>query len=257
MKLDGKVALVTGAGRNIGRAIALAMADNGASVAVNGLQNKEAIDEVARLIEVRGGTALPILADVSNPTQVNKMVQTIASTLGPVDILVSNVGVRPHGPIHKVSVAEWRTIMSVNLDAAFYLSKAVLPAMIKAESGNLIAIAGLAAFGVRKDAVAVATAKAGLIGLMRGIAFDFGKIGIRANIVSPGSINTERYDQHAYVTGNVATVVADDLSRRQEIPMQRMGTPEEVAAACVFLSSADAGYTTGQTLHVGGGVYMG
>ena len=256
MKLEGKVALVTGAGRNIGRAIALAMADNGASVAVNGLQNHESIDEVARLIEARGGKALPILTDVSNPTQVNKMVEKVAGTLGPVDILVSNVGIRPHGPIHKMSVAEWRIVMSVNLDAAFYLSKAVLPDMIKAESGSLIAIAGLAAFGVRKDAVAVAAAKAGLIGLMRGIAFDFGQIGIRANVVSPGSINTDRYDQRAYLTGNAPTIVQDDQGRRRGIPMQRMGTPEEVAAACVFLSSADAGYTTGQTLHVGGGVYM-
>jgi len=173
-----------------------------------------------------------------------------------VDIMVSNVGVRPHSPIHEVSVEEWRRVMGINLDAAFYLSKAVLPDMIKAEKGSLIAIAGLAAFGVRKDTVAVAAAKSGLIGLMRGIAFDYGKIGIRANVVSPGSINTERYDQHAYAAGGTATVVADDLSRRQGIPMQRMGTPEEVAAACVFLSSDDAGYTTGQTLHVGGGVYM-
>ena len=257
MKLEGKVALVTGAGRNIGRAIALAMADNGASVAVNGLQHQESIDEVSRLIETRGGKALPILTDVSNPAQVNKMVEKITSTLGPVDILISNVGIRPHGPIHKVTAAEWRTVMSVNLDAAFYLSKAVLPAMIRAESGSLIAIAGLAAFGVRKDAVAVAAAKAGLIGLMRGIAFDYGQIGIRANVVSPGSINTDRYDQRAYLTGNAPTIVQDDQGRRQGIPMQRMGTPEEVAAACVFLSSADAGYTTGQTLHVGGGVYMG
>ena len=256
MKLEGKVALITGAGRNIGRAIALAMADEGARVAVNGLQNQEAVDKVAKLIENRGGKALPILADVSDSEQVDKMVVQIAKTLGPVDILVSNVGVRPHGPIHEVSVEEWRAIMSINFDAAFYLSKAVLPGMIKSENGSLIAIAGLAAFGVRKDTVAVAAAKSGLIGLMRGIAFDYGKIGIRANVVSPGSINTERFEQHAYAAGGAATVVADDLSRRQGIPMQRMGTPEEVAAACVFLSSDDAGYTTGQTLHVGGGVYM-
>jgi NAD(P)-dependent dehydrogenase (short-subunit alcohol dehydrogenase family) len=256
MKLEGKVVLITGAGRNIGRAIALAMAGEGASVAVNGLQNQETIDEVVKLITDRDGKALPILADVSDPEQVDKMVAKIANTLGPVDILVSNVGVRPHGPIHEVSVEEWRAVMGINLDAAFYLSKAVLPGMIKAEHGSIIAIAGLAAFGVRKETVAVAAAKSGLIGLMRGIAFDYGKIGIRANVVSPGSINTERFDQHAYAAGGTATVVADDLSRRQGIPMQRMGTPEEVAAACVFLSSDDAGYTTGQTLHVGGGVYM-
>ena len=256
MKLEGKVALITGAGRNIGRAIALAMADEGASVAVNGLQNQESVDEVAKLIADRGGKALPILADVSDPAQVDRMVARVASTLGPIDILVSNVAIRPHGPIHEVSVEEWRKVMSVDLDAAFYLAKAVLPGMIKAERGSLIAISGLAAYGVRKETVAVAAAKAGLIGLMRGIAFDYGKLGIRANIVTPGSIDTERYDQHAYAAGGTAAVVADDLSRRQGIPMQRMGTPEEVAAACVFLSSDDAGYTTGQTLHVGGGVRM-
>ncbi len=256
MKLEGKVALITGAGRNIGRAIALAMAEEGASIAVNGLQNQESVDEVAKLITDRGGKAFPILADVSDPEQVNQMVAKIATTLGPIDILVSNVAIRPHGPIHEVSVEEWRKVMSVDLDAAFYLAKAVLPGMIKAERGSLIAISGLAAYGVRKETAAVATAKAGLIGLMRGIAFDYGKLGIRANIVTPGSIDTERYDQNAYAAGGTAAVVADDLSRRQGIPMQRMGTPEEVAAACVFLSSDDAGYTTGQTLHVGGGVRM-
>ena len=256
MKLEGKVALITGAGRNIGRAIALAMADEGASVAINGLQNQESIDEVAKLIEDRGGTALPILADVSDPEQVDRMVAKVATTLGPVDILVSNAAIRPHGPIHEVSVEEWRKVMSVDLDAAFYLSRAVLPGMIKAGKGSLIAIAGLAAFGVRKDTVAVAAAKAGLIGMMRGIAFDYGQAGVRANVVSPGSIDTERYDQHAYASGAAPTVVADDATRRTGIPMARLGTPQEVAAACVFLASDDAGYTTGQTLHVGGGVYM-
>lgn len=257
LKLEGKVALVTGAGRNIGRAIALAMAAEGARVAVNGLQNRENLEEVARLIEDRGGRALPVLADVSDPDGVDRMVEEAASALGPVDVVVSNAAIRPHKPLTEFSNEEWRKVMSVDLDAAFYLSRAVLPHMVEAGTGSIIAISGLAAFGVRKDSAVVASAKAGLIGLMRGIAFDYGKYGVRANVVTPGSIDTERYDQAAYTAGTGAPrVVPDDRSRRQNIPMARLGMPEEVAAACVFLASDDAGYTTGQTLHVGGGMYM-
>ena len=256
MKLEGKVALVTGSGRNIGRAIALAFADEGASVAVNGLQNRANVEEVAKLIEDRGGHAFPVLADVSDPDQVDRMMDEVSAALGPVDVLVSNAAVRPHKPLTEFTNTEWRLVMGVDLDAAFYLSRAVLPHMVEAGAGSIIAISGMAAFGVRKDSAAVAAAKAGIIGLMRGIAFDYGRLGVRANVVAPGSIDTDRYDQHAYAAGQPAVLVPDDLSRRQNIPMARLGTPEEVAAACVFLASDDGGYTTGHTLHVGGGLYM-
>ena len=256
LKLEGKVALVTGSGRNIGRAIALAFADEGASVAVNGLQNRANVEEVAKLIEDRGGRAFPVLADVSDPDQVDRMMDEVSAALGPVDVLVSNAAVRPHKPLTEFTNAEWRLVMGVDLDATFYLSRAVLPHMVEAGAGSIIAISGMAAFGVRKDSAAVAAAKAGIIGLMRGIAFDYGSLGVRANVVAPGSIDTDRYDQHAYAAGQPAVIVPDDLSRRQNIPMARLGTPEEVAAACVFLASDDGGYTTGHTLHVGGGLYM-
>lgn len=257
MKLDGKVALVSGAGRNIGRAVALALAAEGASVVVNGLQNRESVEEVARLIEDRGGRALPVLADVSDPDQVDRMVAEAAKAIGPVDVLVSNAAIRPHKPLTEFTNEEWRKVMAVDLDAAFYLSRAVLPHMVDAGAGSIIALSGLAAFGVRKNSAVVAAAKAGIIGLMRGIAFDYGGMGVRANVIAPGSIDTERYDQMAYAAGGESPrVVPDDRSRRQNIPMARLGMPEEVAAACVFLASDDAGYTTGQTLHVGGGVYM-
>ena len=256
LKLEGKVALVTGSGRNIGRAIALAFADEGASVAVNGLQNRANVEEVAKLIEDRGGRAYPVLADVSDPDQVDRMMDEVSAALGSVDVLVSNAAVRPHKPLTEFTNTEWRLVMGVDLDAAFYLSRAVLPHMVEAGSGSIIAISGMAAFGVRKDSAAVAAAKAGIIGLMRGIAFDYGRLGVRANVVAPGSIDTDRYDQHAYAAGQPAVLVPDDLSRRQNIPMARLGTPEEVAAACVFLASDDGGYTTGHTLHVGGGLYM-
>ncbi len=256
VKLEGKVALVTGSGRNIGRAIAMAFADEGASVAVNGLQNRANVEDVAKLIEDRGGRAFPVLADVSDPDQVDRMMDEVSAALGPVDVLVSNAAVRPHKPLTEFTNTEWRLVMGVDLDSTFYLSRAVLPHMVEAGAGSIIAISGMAAFGVRKDSAAVAAAKAGIIGLMRGIAFDYGRLGVRANVVAPGSIDTDRYDQHAYAAGQPAVLVPDDLSRRQNIPMARLGTPEEVAAACVFLASDDGGYTTGHTLHVGGGLYM-
>ena len=256
LKLEGKVALVTGSGRNIGKAIAMAFADEGASVAVNGLQNRANVEEVAKLIEDRGGRAYTVLADVSDPEQVDRMMDEVSAALGPVGVLVHNAAVRPHKPLTEFTNEEWRLVMGVDLDAAFYLSRAALPQMVEAGAGNIIAISGMAAFGVRKDSAAVAAAKAGLIGLMRGIAFDYGKLGVRANVVAPGSIDTERFDQHAYAAGEPAVIVPDDLSRRQNIPMGRLGMPEEVAAACVFLASNNAGYTTGHTLHVGGGLYM-
>ena len=256
LKLEGKVALVTGSGRNIGKAIALALADEGASVVVNGLQNRANVEEVAKLIEDRGGRAYPVLADVSDPEQVGRMMDEVSAALGPVGVLVHNAAVRPHKPLTEFTNEEWRLVMGVDLDAAFYLSRAALPQMVEAGAGSIIAISGMAAFGVRKDSAAVAAAKAGLLGLMRGIAFDYGKLGVRANVVAPGSIDTERFDQHAYAAGQPAVIVPDDLSRRQNIPMGRLGMPEEVAAACVFLASDDGGYTTGHTLHVGGGLYM-
>ena len=256
LKLEGKVALVTGSGRNIGKAIAMAFADEGASVAVNGLQNRANVEEVAKLIEDRGGRAYPVLADVSDPEQVDRMMDEVSAALGPVGVLVHNAAVRPHKPLTEFTNEEWRLVMGVDLDAAFYLSRAALPQMVEAGAGSIICISGMAAFGVRKDSAAVAAAKAGLLGLMRGIAFDYGKLGVRANVVAPGSIDTERYDQHAYAAGEPAVIVPDDLSRRQNIPMGRLGMPEEVAAACVFLASDDGGYTTGHTLHVGGGLYM-
>ncbi|MDE2803391.1 MAG: SDR family NAD(P)-dependent oxidoreductase, partial [Chloroflexota bacterium] len=127
MKLEGKVALVTGAGRNIGRAIALGLASEGASVAVNGLQNRANVEEVVRLIEDRGGRAHPVLADVSDPDAVDRMMDEVALALGPVDVLVSNAAIRPHKPLTEFSNEEWRMVIGVDFDAAFYLSRAVLP----------------------------------------------------------------------------------------------------------------------------------
>jgi len=254
MKLEGRIALVTGAGRNIGKATALAMAREGASVVVNDLTTQA--NEVARIIQDNGGRALPILADVSDPDQVEWMVERATRELGTVDILVSNAAIRPHGPLTAMTVEQWRRVMAVDLDATFFLCKAIIPGMLEKGKGSIIAISGLAAFGVRTEATAVATAKAGLIGMMRGIAMDYAGKGIRANTVVPGNMDTERYDQQAYVEGGEPAYLGPSTGRDADVPLGRRGRPEEVAAACVYFASDDSGYTTGQAIHVGGGLYM-
>ncbi|MEE8442229.1 MAG: SDR family oxidoreductase [Dehalococcoidia bacterium] len=257
MKLEGQVALITGAGRNIGRAIALAMAEEGAHVVVNGLNDLASIQEVARIIEEKGGRALPVIADVGDPDQVHQMVEQATRELGTIDILVSNAAIRPHGPLTEISLEDWRKVMAVDLDATFFLSKEVVPGMLEKGKGSIIAISGLAAFGLRTGTVAVATAKAGIIGMMRAVAMDYADKGIRANTIVPGNMATERYDQQAYVAGREPVHVGGSGTGGSEgVPMGRRGYPEELAAACVYFASDDSGYTTGQTLHVGGGLYM-
>jgi 3-oxoacyl-[acyl-carrier protein] reductase len=257
VKLEGRVALITGAGRNIGRATALAMAREGASVIVNGLTNPAAIEEVAQVIRQAGGRALPIQADVSDPDQVGAMVERASKEFGGIDILVSNAAIRPRGPLTEISTREWRKVMAVDLDATFFLCRASIPGMLEKGKGNIIAVSGLAAFGVRNEAVAVATAKAGLIGMMRAIARDYARKGIRANAIVPGNMATERYDQRAYLEGSIPERVPGTVDIIDEdVPLGRLGHPQELACACVFLACDDSAYTTGQTLHVSGGLYM-
>jgi 3-oxoacyl-[acyl-carrier protein] reductase len=231
MKLQGRVALITGAGRNIGKAIALAMAREGADVVVNGLRDVAAIQAVASAIGRAGGRALAIQADVSDPEQVLDMVDRAARELGTIDVLVSNAAIRPYGPVVELSVEEWRSI---------------------------IAMSGLAAFGARNNAVAVATAKAGLVGMMRALARDYAGAGVRANTVVPGNIDTERYDQWAYLRGQPPRRVSGPAgTTAEDVPMDRRGLPREVAEACVYLASDASSYITGQVLHVSGGLHAG
>ncbi len=258
MKLDGRVALITGAGRNIGKATALMFAREGANVVLNGLTNKVALEEVAHEVEKLGRRALPILADVSDAVAVENMVLQASQRLGTVDVVISNASIRPHGPFTEITPAQWRKIMAVDLDATFYLCRYTLPGMLEKGKGSIVAVSGLAAFGVRPHAAAVAAAKAGLIGMMRGVALDYARNGIRANTVVPGDMHTERYDQNAYLEGRPPVFLrpAGDDMTDNEVPLGRRGYPEELAAACLYLASDDSGYTTGQTLHVGGGRYM-
>ena len=262
MKLENRVALVTGSGRNLGKAIALGLAREGAKVAVNGLQDKTRLDEVVAQIESEGGEAFPILADVGEPTQIERMVKTVAERFGPIDILVSNAGIRPGMPSMEITPEVWRMVMAVNLDATFFLCQQVVPGMIEKGGGSIIAVSGLGAFGVREGRPGSlggpnAASKAGLIGLMHGVANGCGIYGIRANTIVMGNMATDQYDQSAYLEGRQSSYLATKTNKGMEIvPLQRRGFPEEAAATCVFLASADSGYITGQTIHLNGGLYM-
>jgi NAD(P)-dependent dehydrogenase (short-subunit alcohol dehydrogenase family) len=265
-KLENRVALVTGAGRNLGRGIAIALAREGATVAVNGLSNREKLDEVVSLIEQEGGKAMPYLADVGEPDQIARMVEDVSKELGAIDLLVSNAAIRPRTG-GEITPEVWRRIIAVNLDATFFLCQATIRGMIEKGGGSIIAMSGLAAFGIRQTGIREArpgslggpnaAAKAGLIGLMRGVANGCGIYNVRANTVVIGNMATEQYDQNAYLEGRASTLLHTKTNEGMEaVPLNRRGLPEEAGATCVFLSSADGGYITGQTIHLNGGLYM-
>jgi len=249
-ELHGRVAIVTGAGRNIGRAVAEAFAAAGAKVVVNGHRSIEAIESVAAGIRGRGGEAIAICADVSDDTEVGRMVAQTADTFGGVDIAVSNVSARPMQALLEISPADWDHVLRTNLSSCFFMARHVIPHMLAGErGGRLIHISGMDGFfgNVTHRAHNVA-AKSGQHGLAKAIAREFGASGITANTVAPGPIDTER-DWSQYVHQEREMV-------RSGVPLQRYGRVDEVAGACLFLASPAGGYVSGQVLHVNGGYLM-
>jgi 3-oxoacyl-[acyl-carrier protein] reductase len=243
-ELAGRVALVTGAGRNIGRAIALALADGGAAVAVNARQSRSEIDAVAAEIESRGGKALAVLADVTDPAAVARMVDAAQARLGRIDILVNNAAVRDVSTLDEIDHARWREVTGVILDGAFIVTKACLTGL-RAGGGTIVNIGGLSAHTGAAGRPHVVAAKAGLVGLTRALAHDLAGDDVTANCVVPGLIDTVRGDASGPRSAHA----------RRESALGRRGTPEEVAAAVRFLAGPGARYVTGQTLHVSGGAF--
>jgi 3-oxoacyl-[acyl-carrier protein] reductase len=246
-ELSGKVAIVTGAGRNIGRAIALALSRDGASVLVNVRSNRAEAETVAREIGVRGGKALVHAGDVANASDVAAMAEMAASQFGGIDILVNNAALRREKPFADMTYAEWREIMNVTLDGAFHCVKACLPYLKKSGSGTIVNIGGLSAHTGAKDRAHVVTAKAGIIGFTRALAHDLAPDGITVNCVVPGLIGTPRPKN--------APEPAHHLVH-QTITGER-GKPDDVAAAVRFLCSPAARYLNGQAVHANGGAYLG
>jgi NAD(P)-dependent dehydrogenase (short-subunit alcohol dehydrogenase family) len=248
--IEGKTALVTGSGRNIGRAIALDLAKQGANVVVNGHRDKNAVDTVVEEIKASGGKGLGYMADVSSPEQVAAMVNETINTFGSVDIVVSNVGIRRMQPFMDISIDDWNNVLGSNLSPAFYLAKCAIPHMQRRKWGRIILISGFDGFwGQITQRAHNVTCKAGLHGLAMALAREFGPDGITANTVVPGAIDTERdWSQYVHQPSKEETL--------QAIPVRRLGDPMEIAAACTYLSSNGGGFVSGQAIHVNGGHYM-
>ncbi len=248
-RLDGKVALVTGSGHNIGRAVAEGFAAAGARVIVNGHSDRAALDEVVSGIRERGGAADAIMADVSKHDEVERLVTRTVDTFGSLDIVVSNVGIRRMQAFLEISVDDWETVIRTNLSAAFYLARNAIPHMQKKKSGRFIVVSGFDGFwGQVTHRAHNITAKAGLHGFAKALAREFGPEGITANTVAPGAIDTVR-DWSQYVHQ-----ARDKI--QSEIPLGRFGHVDELAGACLFLASDAGGFVSGQVIHVNGGHYM-
>jgi 3-oxoacyl-[acyl-carrier protein] reductase len=246
-ELNGKVAIVTGAGRNIGRAIALALARDGASVLVNARSNGAEADAVAREIEAAGGKALVHIGDVADAAYVQAMADAAVKDFGRIDILVNNAALRREKPFAEMSYAEWREIMNVTLDGTFHCVKACLPALRKSGAGTIVNIGGLSAHTGAKDRAHVVTAKAGIVGFTRALAHDLAADGITVNCVVPGLIGTPRPKDKPEPAHHLI---------HQTITGER-GKPEDVAALVRFLCGPAARYINGQAIHANGGAYLG
>jgi 3-oxoacyl-[acyl-carrier protein] reductase len=246
-ELAGKVAVVTGAGRNIGRAIALALAEGGASVMVNVRSNRTEAETVVREIEAAGGNAVVHVGDVADAAAVQAMADTAMTHFRGIDILVNNAALRREKPFAEMSYAEWREIMDVALDGTFHCVKACLPALRASGTGTVVNIGGLSAHTGAKDRAHVVTAKAGIIGFTRALAHDLAADGITVNCVVPGLIGTPRPKDKPEPAHHLT---------HQTIGGER-GRPEDVAVTVRFLCGPGARYINGQAIHANGGAYLG
>jgi 3-oxoacyl-[acyl-carrier protein] reductase len=244
-KLEGKVALVTGSGRNIGRATILKLAAEGSNVVVNSRTNQGEAEAVANEARALGVKALSVIADVSRKDEVDRMVAKALSEFGRIDILINNAAIRPHKAFAELTVADWEEVRGVVLDGAFYCSRAVIKTMVDNRYGRILFFTGEGAFGGGSKRAHVSAAKMGLVGLARSLAAEFAPHNIRVNVVSPGSIDTTRANPEWY---------GGRPPDAKGIPLGRQGSVDEIAATCLFLVSDDGGFITGQTIHVNGGV---
>jgi 3-oxoacyl-[acyl-carrier protein] reductase len=243
--LQGRVAIVTGSARNIGRAIARALSDAGAAVVINAKSSAADADAVVREVREAGGQAVAKIADVGQPEGAASLIDAAIAAFGRLDILVNNAAVRREIDFERLDYQEWRAITATILDGAYLCAHAAAPHLIAAGGGSIVNIGGLSSYTGAARRAHVIAAKAGLVGLTRALAHDLAPHGITVNCVAPGLIDTERRGPEPAHHAKHATLVG------------RRGTPEEVAAVVRFLCGPEARYITGQTLHANGGVFMG
>ncbi|MFX0559702.1 3-oxoacyl-[acyl-carrier-protein] reductase [Tepidibacillus infernus] len=245
--LNSKVAIVTGASRGIGREIALVLAEAGANVVINYMGNRERAEEVAELVKKLGRVALVVQADVSNPDDVENMVNLTLTKFGKIDILVNNAGITRDNLIMRMKVEDWDTVIDTNLKSVFLLSKAVSRQMMKQREGRIINISSVVGVLGNPGQANYVAAKAGVIGLTKTLAREFASRGITVNAVAPGFIETD-------MTASLKEEIRTQLL--SQIPLARLGSAKDVAKVVRFLVSEDASYMTGQVLHVDGGMVM-
>jgi 3-oxoacyl-[acyl-carrier protein] reductase len=243
--LQGRVAIVTGSARNIGRAIARALSDAGAAVVINAKSSAADADAVVREVREAGGQAVAKIADVGQPEGAASLIDAAIAAFGRLDILVNNAAVRREIDFERLDYQEWRAITATILDGAYLCAHAAAPHLIAAGGGSIVNIGGLSSYTGAARRAHVIAAKAGLVGLTRALAHDLAPHRITVNCVAPGLIDTERRGPEPAHHAKHATLVG------------RRGTPEEVAAVVRFLCGPEARYITGQTLHANGGVFMG
>jgi 3-oxoacyl-[acyl-carrier protein] reductase len=245
MAANGKTALVTGAGRNIGRACVLGLAEDGFNVVINGSSDRAACESVAREAAKFGVKALVVMGDVGSSKECNRIAGEALKTFGAVDALLNNAALRPNKPFLEMSEAEWRRVISVDLDAAVWLSRACLPGMVKKGWGRIVNFAGMNAIHGHAGRAPVSVAKHGVWGLSKGLAMEFGPKGITTNTISPGPIAPDVAEKNASAEARAQTLA--------RVPLGRFGTPVEVAAAARLLVSEAGAYINGQMIQVNGG----
>ncbi|MBQ9413677.1 MAG: SDR family oxidoreductase [Clostridia bacterium] len=241
------VALITGASRGIGRAIALRLAREGYAVVLNYRQNEAAAEETAQILQALGADGMLCQADVTDEAAVREMVAAVEARYGHIDLLVNNAGIAEQALFTDLSAARWKRMLDVHVNGAFYAASAVLPGMIRRKSGAIINIASMWGETGGSCEVHYSTAKAALIGFTKALAKEVGPSGIRVNCVSPGAVDT---DMMAGFSAEDKAALASDT------PLGRLGKPEEIAAAVAFLASNDASFITGQILSPNGGLVI-
>ena len=247
-ELQGRVALVTGSAKNIGRAIALNLARQGAHVMINARSAKAECEEVVAHIRQNGGQASYHLCDISQADDVQGLIEATQSTFGRLDILVNNAAIRRHSNVEVLSWQEWREVLGTILDGAFLCAQAAIPLLKSSDMASILNMGGMSAHTGSKDRAHVLAAKSGLIGLTRGLAHDLSVHGITVNCLVPGLIDTER--------GESAGTGAPEHHSRNKTLLGRRGQPEEVAQMVAFLCGPQSRYMTGQTVHLNGGAYL-
>ncbi|MBM4763964.1 3-oxoacyl-[acyl-carrier-protein] reductase [Bacillus sp. B15-48] len=247
MKLEGKIALVTGASRGIGKEIALELAREGANIVVNYAGSEAKALEVAEEIKAMGREAIVIQADVSNTESVELMVKQTIESFGRLDILVNNAGITKDNLIMRMKESDWDDVININLKGVFLCTKAVTRQMMKQRSGRIINISSIVGVSGNAGQANYVAAKSGVIGLTKTTAKELASRGVTVNAVAPGFITTDMTDK-----------LTDEMKAEmlKQIPLARLGEPVEIAKTVSFLASEDSRYMTGQTLHVDGGMFM-